>query len=75
MAAIAEQKIRKKENLGKIKGAGDFKVERSGDAVVRIVKDIRKYFDSIDHDAMMEQLACGFKDRELLDLFAKLLRT
>ncbi len=43
--------------------------------LTRIVKDIRKHFDSIDHDAMMEQLARGFKDRELLDLFAKLLLT
>jgi len=37
--------------------------------------DIRKYFDSIDHAVMMQQLTCRFKDKDLLDLFQKLLDT
>ncbi len=37
--------------------------------------DIRKYFDSIDHSAMMEQLSRRFKDKDLLRLFQKLLET
>ncbi len=31
--------------------------------------DIRKYFDSIDHDILMSLLSRRFKDKELLDLF------
>ena len=34
--------------------------------------DIRKYFDSIDHAIVLEQLARRFKDRELLHLFGNL---
>lgn len=37
--------------------------------------DIRKYFDSIDHDVMMKQLTRKFKDRDLLQLFQTLLDT
>lgn len=37
--------------------------------------DIRKYFDSIDHAILMNQLARRFKDRDLLDLFRRLLAT
>ena len=37
--------------------------------------DIRKYFDSIDHDVVMRLLSRRFKDRELLLLFEKLLAT
>ena len=37
--------------------------------------DIRKYFDSIDHGAMMAKLPRRFKDRDLLDLFSKILGT
>ncbi len=37
--------------------------------------DIRKYFDSIDHDVMMALLERRFKDERLLRLFAKILDT
>jgi retron-type reverse transcriptase len=37
--------------------------------------DIKKYFDSIDHDLLRGLLQKRFKDRELLDLYAKLLDT
>ncbi len=37
--------------------------------------DIRKYFDSIDHGCMLELLGRRFKDRQLLELFEKLLAT
>ncbi len=37
--------------------------------------DIRKYFDSIDHDVLLAQLGRRFKDKRLLALFAKLLAT
>ena len=37
--------------------------------------DIRKYFDSIDHEILLAALARRFKDHELLRLFAKLVDT
>lgn len=37
--------------------------------------DIRKYFDSIDHGILLDQLARRFKDRDLLRLFETLLAT
>ncbi len=37
--------------------------------------DIRKYFDSIDHAVLLDQLARRFKDPDLLDLFGRLLAT
>ncbi len=37
--------------------------------------DIKKYFDSIDHAVMLRLLFRRFKDRELLDLLAKLMDT
>jgi hypothetical protein len=37
--------------------------------------DVQKYFDSIDHSIMIEQLARHFKDDDLLELFSKLLDT
>jgi hypothetical protein len=37
--------------------------------------DISKYFDSIDHAILMDQLARRFKDRGLLRLFQTLLKT
>lgn len=37
--------------------------------------DIRKYFDSIDHQVTRELLARRFKDRDLLELFGMLLST
>ncbi len=37
--------------------------------------DVRKYFDSIDHEIVLELLKRHFKDRDLLALFAKLLDT
>lgn len=33
--------------------------------------DVRKYFDSVPHDRLLERLARRFKDRRLLDLFAR----
>ncbi|AMV71434.1 RNA-directed DNA polymerase [Desulfuromonas carbonis] len=35
--------------------------------------DIRKYFDSIPHDRLLALLARRFKDRDLLELFARIL--
>lgn len=35
--------------------------------------DFRKYFDSIPHDLLMARLACLFKDKALLALFAKII--
>lgn len=35
--------------------------------------DVKKYFDSIDHAVMMDALKRRFKDRELLDLFEKII--
>jgi hypothetical protein len=35
--------------------------------------DIRKYFDSIDHAILLQRLARLFKDRPLLDLFARII--
>lgn len=37
--------------------------------------DIRKYFDSIDHDRLMDLLARRFKDDDLLNLFQRILDT
>ena len=36
--------------------------------------DIRKYFDSVPHDRLLELLARRFKDRPLLDLFGRIVR-
>jgi len=36
--------------------------------------DIRKYFDSVPHDRLLELLARQFKDRHLLDLFGRIVR-
>lgn len=35
--------------------------------------DIRKYFDSISHDVLVERLARRFKDPRLLDLFGRII--
>jgi RNA-directed DNA polymerase len=37
--------------------------------------DIRKYFDSIDHDVLLRLLSRRFKDRSLMALFEQLLNT
>ncbi len=37
--------------------------------------DVRKYFDSIDHSIMIQQLSRRIKDKDLLELFQKLLET
>jgi retron-type reverse transcriptase len=37
--------------------------------------DIHKYFDSIDHDIMLNQMSRRFKDNELSDMFRQLLGT
>ena len=37
--------------------------------------DIRKYFDSIDHEIVLWQLARKIKDRDVLDIFATILDT
>jgi len=37
--------------------------------------DIRKYFDSIDHETLLELLSRRFKDDELLDLFRRIIAT
>jgi RNA-directed DNA polymerase len=37
--------------------------------------DIRKYFDSIPHDRLLERLERRFKDRRLLALLARIVRT
>lgn len=37
--------------------------------------DIRKYFDSIDHGIMMQQLSRRIKDKDVLALFRKILET
>lgn len=37
--------------------------------------DIRKYFDSIPHDRLLARLARLFKDRTLLDLFGRIVRS
>jgi retron-type reverse transcriptase len=34
--------------------------------------DVRKYFNSIDHDRLKELLACRFKERALLDIFGSI---
>ncbi len=36
--------------------------------------DIRKYFDSISHNLLLERLARMFRERRLLDLFEKIVR-
>jgi len=36
--------------------------------------DIRKYFDSVPHERLLELLARRFKDRPLLDLFGRIVR-
>jgi hypothetical protein len=36
--------------------------------------DIRKYFDSIPHNRLLERLARRFKDRRLLDLLGRIIR-
>lgn len=37
--------------------------------------DIRKYFDSIDHEIVLKQIEKRFKDRDLLSLFRRILST
>ena len=37
--------------------------------------DVRKYFDSIDHDVLMMKLARLFKDKQLLSIFEKIIRS
>jgi hypothetical protein len=37
--------------------------------------DIRKYFDSIDHNRLLERLGRLFKDRRLLELFDRIIRS
>jgi RNA-directed DNA polymerase len=37
--------------------------------------DIRKYFDSVPHDGLLAMLARRFKDRRLLDLFERVVRS
>lgn len=37
--------------------------------------DIRRYFDSIPHDRLLDHLGRLFKDRRLLDLFARIVRS
>lgn len=37
--------------------------------------DIRKYFDSVPHDRLLELLARRFKDRQLLGLFGRIVRS
>ena len=37
--------------------------------------DIRKYFDSVPHDRLLDRLARRFKDRPLLDLFGRIVRS
>lgn len=34
--------------------------------------DMRKYFDSIDHEQLLDRLARRFKDRRLLDLWRRI---
>ena len=60
-----------KGNRKALKRAQDF--SRSFDWYLKL--DIRKYFDSIDHAILSEQLARRFKDRDLLELFQVLLET
>ena len=37
--------------------------------------DIRKYFDSIPHQMLLHRLARRFKDRRVLDLFGRIMRS
>lgn len=37
--------------------------------------DVKKYFDSIDHDVLVQKLARLFKDKRLLFLFEKIIRS
>ncbi len=37
--------------------------------------DVRKYFDSIDHEVLMAKLARRFKDPRVLDLFGKIIES
>lgn len=37
--------------------------------------DVRKYFDNIDHDVLMMKLARLFKDKQLLSIFEKIIRS
>jgi predicted MFS family arabinose efflux permease len=37
--------------------------------------DVRKYFDSIDHDVLKALLRRRFKDRELLSAFDRIIRS
>ncbi|NCD33986.1 MAG: RNA-directed DNA polymerase [Spartobacteria bacterium] len=60
------------------KGYGQFKaIAKSQHYLQRcpyyLKMDVRKYFDSIRHDVMMELLRRTFKDARLLDLFSTLL--
>ena len=36
--------------------------------------DIRKFFDSVPHEVLLDKLRCKFKDRRLLDLFGTIIR-
>lgn len=37
--------------------------------------DIRKYFDSVSHDELRSRLSCLFKDKRLLDLMSRIIRS
>lgn len=62
------------------KGKGNRKALTKAQKYTRMYKwylklDIRKYFDSIDQDILMAQLARRFKDQDLLRLFRQLFET
>jgi len=62
------------------KGKGLHRAVKTAQKMIRIYPwylklDIRKYFDSIDHDILLSMLNRRFKERRLLDLLEAVLRT
>jgi RNA-directed DNA polymerase len=50
-------------------------LEFSGKYGFAIKLDMRKYFQSISHDILVEKLRCRFKDRRLLELFRRIINS
>jgi hypothetical protein len=63
-----------RKNKGRVKA-----LERAGEYARQygwfLKLDIRKYFDSVPHDRLLGRLAQRFKDRRLLELFARIVRS
>lgn len=60
-----------KGRLAALERAGQF----AGRCAFFLKLDIRKYFDSVPHERLLELLARRFKDRQLLELFGRIVRS